>query len=107
MVYDEGFDFSFGQKGSKDFSTYFVFSKYGPNDFKNEKIKSKWTSNCYATLIGWYQVGDKYGCFIGTKKGQDADEITNGEAANKQVVVEGSMKEKTFLQTNENKKEET
>jgi cathepsin C len=102
MVYDEGFDFSFGEKNSKNFATYFVFSKYGPNEFRDKGIKTKWASYCYASLIGWYQVGNKYGCFYGVKKGKSADEVTNGEASNKQVVVEGSMTSKTFLQKNEN-----
>jgi cathepsin C len=101
MVYDEGFDFSFGEKDSNNYATYFVFSKYGPNDFKKKGVKSKWASYCYASLIGWYQVGNKYGCFYGVKKGKTGDEVTNGEASNKQVVVEGSMTSKTFLQKNE------
>ena len=102
MVYDEGFDINFGEKKSPNYSTYFVFSKYAPNDNKNSNVSSKWASYCYATLIGWYQVGSKYGCFYGVKRGKSADEVTNGEASNKQVVVQGSMKSKTFLQQSEN-----
>jgi hypothetical protein len=101
MVYDEGFDFSFGNPNSPDYSTYFIFSKYDYNDQSNSKVKSKWSSYCYATLIGWFQQGDKYGCFYGHKKGHNKDEVTNGEALNKQVVVEGNMTAKTFLQLNE------
>jgi hypothetical protein len=106
MVYDEGFDFSFGEQNGKDYSSYFVFSKYGKNDNSNSEVKSTWASYCYATLIGWYQVGDKHGCFYGTKTGQKADKVTNGEATNKQVVTQGSMKEKVFLQTSEIKPRE-
>ncbi len=101
MVYDEGFDFSFGEPSSDNYATYFVFSKYGMNENKDSKIKSKWVSYCYATLIGWYQVGNKYGCFYGVKKDHSDKEVTNGEASNKQVVVEGSMTSKTFLQKSE------
>jgi hypothetical protein len=101
MVYDEGFDFHFGDKDSENFSTYFVFSKYAPNDNSNPNVVSRWSSYCYATLIGWYQEGDMYGCFYGQKKNNNPNEVTNGEASNKQIVVEGSMKSKTFLQLNE------
>lgn len=99
MVYDEGFDFHFGKKNSPNFATYFVFSKYGQNSNRSGSIRSKWVSYCYSTLIGWYQIGNKYGCFYGKKKVANANEITNGEATNKQVVVEGSMTEKVFLET--------
>jgi len=106
MVYDEGFDFSFGEINTPGYGTYFTFSKYGLNDRSNEKIATKWVSYCYSTLIGWYQEGEKYGCFVGTKVGVDPNEVTNGEASNKQVVVEGSMTEKTFLETNQTPREE-
>jgi hypothetical protein len=106
MVYDEGFDFSFGEPSNKDYSTYFVFSKYNKNDYLNSSIQSKWVSYCYATLIGWYQVGNKYGCFYGVKVGKSADEVTNGEALNKQVVVEGSMTGKSFLEKKQKPNEE-
>jgi hypothetical protein len=102
MIYDEGFDFSFGEINTKEFSTYFIFNKYGRNDFKSfQGMTSKWVSYCETTLIGWYQVGDSWGCFTGTKRGGDPNKATNGEATNKQVVVEGSMTSKVFLQTND------
>jgi hypothetical protein len=107
MVYDEGFDFHFGEVNTKDFATYFIFSKYGMNDFKSfPGITTKWVSYCEATLIGWFQVGDNWGCFMGSKRGGDPNKPTNGEATNKQVVVEGSMTNKVFLQTFEKPKEE-
>ena len=31
MVYDEGFDFSFGNVNSENYETYFVFSNIGLN----------------------------------------------------------------------------
>jgi hypothetical protein len=102
MIYDEGFDFSFGEMNTKEFATYFIFNKYGMNDFKSfPGITSKWVSYCETTLIGWYQVGDSWGCFTGTKRGGNPNKATNGEATNKQVVVEGSMTNKVFLQTND------
>jgi cathepsin C len=105
MVYDEGFDFSFGNPTSLDFSSYFAFSKYGKNNFSIPQITSTWVSYCHATLIGWYQEGDTYGCFYGYKVGSNANQVTNGEASNKQVVVEGSMTAKTFLEVDEQPRE--
>lgn len=100
MVYDEGFDIVFN-KNKHDYRSYFIFLKYGlNNNFKN--VNSKWASYCYTTLIGWYHVGDEWGCFYGSKKGTNHDEVTNGEAPKKMVVVEGSMKEKVFLENKEN-----
>ena len=69
------------------------------------QITSTWVSYCHATLIGWYQEGDTYGCFYGYKVGSNANQVTNGEASNKQVVVEGSMTAKTFLEVNEQPRE--
>jgi hypothetical protein len=103
MIYDEGFEFFFEGKGRK-YSSFFVFSKYAEKTNSMSNVKSRWASFCYTTLIGWYHIGDKWGCFKGTKEGHTEDEVTNGEAENKQDVVEGSMKkkeseyEKSFLQ---------
>lgn len=105
MVYDEGFDFSIGDPTSPDFISYFAFSKYGKNNYAIPQITSTWVSFCHATLIGWYQEKDTYGCFYGYKVGSNANEVTNGEASNKQVVVEGSMTAKTFLEVNEQPRE--
>jgi cathepsin C len=101
MIYDEGFDFNFN-KGTKDYRSYFAFLKYGPNDNKNPSIKSKWVSYCHTTLVGWYHIGDQWGCFMGTMVGKSDTEITNGEAEKKQVVTEGSMVAKAFLEKSEN-----
>jgi cathepsin C len=109
MVYDEGFDFSFNNKDSSDYRSYFVFQKYGKNEDMNGSIKSKWVSYCYTTLVGWYHIGDQWGCVMGTKVGKSDTEITNGEAPKKQVVVEGSITEKSFMEkrTSKLKKKET
>lgn len=100
MVYDEGFDIVFN-KNKPDYRSYFIFLKYGlNNNFKG--VTSKWASYCYSTLIGWYHVGDEWGCFYGTKVGTNSEEVTNGEAGKKQVVLEGTITQKVFMQHNEN-----
>jgi hypothetical protein len=96
MVYDEGFDINFENRSE----SYFAFSKYGPRG-ANSKFNSKWVSYCYATLIGWYRtVNAEWGCFKGEKIGYSVNEETNGEASNKQMVVEGwtGTSTKSFLQ---------
>jgi hypothetical protein len=90
MVYDEGFDINFKTKDSnKNDRSYFVFSRYGYNIDRTGSIKSKWASYCYSSLIGWYHIGDYWGCFYGVKENANKDEVTNGEATNKLNVVEG------------------
>jgi hypothetical protein len=96
MVYDEGFDIIFNQNNNLyNDRSYFVFSKYSYNqDSTVKNIKSKWVSYCYSTLIGWYYIGEKWGCMYGYKLGINKDEITNGEAENKLNVVEGQITKK-------------
>jgi hypothetical protein len=92
MIYDEGFDIIFNKnKSEKNDRSYFSFSHYGKNNYKNKKVKSKWVSFCFSTLIGWYHVGDSWGCFYGTKEGHDKNEVTNGETKIKLKVVEGKI----------------
>lgn len=92
MVYDEGFDIIFNKNNSiKNDRSYFVFSKYGMNNEGSKSIKSKWVSYCYSTLIGWYHIGNKWGCMYGYKLGVNKDEVTNGEAENKLNVVQGEI----------------
>lgn len=89
MIYDEGFEFKFNSN-TPDNENYFVFSKYGPNN-NNPKYSSKWVSYCNQTLVGWYKIGKRWGCFYGHKDIQNYDVITNGEAENKQKVTENSI----------------
>ncbi len=90
MIYDEGFDINFPESNR----SYFLFSKYGKNDGNLKAIKSKWSSYCYSSLVGWYHIGDEWGCLYGNKLGVDTNRPTNGEADNKQVVLEGSITKK-------------
>ena len=79
MVYDEGWDVTIGNQ------SYFDFSKYIP---KTGGPKN-WDSVCYATLNGWYRIGNKWGCFVATKKNVgDPYRVTNAEVENKTAVVE-------------------
>lgn len=95
MVYDEGYDIIFNSKNAeKNDRSYFVFSRYGPNSQTWGDIKSKWVSYCYSSLVGWYYIGDQWGCLYGTKEGANKDQITNGEADNKLNVVEGQITQK-------------
>lgn len=90
MVYDEGFDIIIGNQ------SYFAFSRYSPRGkFGNTPGNKKWQSQCYATLNGWFHIGDKWGCFYATKeKVGDPYKVTNGEVANKNIVLEGIIKRK-------------
>lgn len=85
MVYDEGFDIIIGNQ------SYFAFSMYTPKP--NPVGGNKFNSHCFATLNGWYRIGDNYGCFYGVKNNEDDPyKITNDEVSNKQDVVEGVVK---------------
>jgi hypothetical protein len=88
MIYDEGFEFKFNTD-SPNYEKYFAFSKYGPNEGLN--YSSSWVSYCYQTLVGWYNIGNSWGCFYGNKEIAGYDVATNGEAENKQVVTENSI----------------
>ena len=85
MIYDEGYEISFKNHN------FFVFSRYGDNKRKKPDINSKYVSYCYSTLIGWYRIDNKWGCFYGYKIGVDRNEVTNGEAENKQKVVQNEI----------------
>lgn len=102
MVYDEGFEFKLGKKDTKDFSSYFVFLKYSSNDGSLPDVKSKHYSHCHETLIGWYHThNNKWGCFYGHKIVTEYSKPTNGEASDKLIVLENSVKAAAFIQTNE------
>lgn len=98
MVYDEGFDITF-EESQKEKINFFAFSKYSKN--QNYKgIKSKWASHCYSTLIGWFYIGNRHGCFYATKNNVDHNMVTNGEAENKLNVLENSVTSKSDSETN-------
>jgi len=83
MVYDEGFDITFDSREKSKTQNFFVFSKYTLNDKKIPEIKSKWSSHCYSTLIGWYYIGSNWGCFYAKRNDvSNPDIATNGEAEN-------------------------
>lgn len=93
MVYDEGFDFHVEEKGVT--SSYFAFLKY---DYKlpSSKVSSKYASYCYVTLVGWYHIGNQWGCFQGHKilpNNGNYNIETNGEAENKQTITEDSRED--------------
>lgn len=95
MVYDEGFDITIGNQ------VFFAFSMYSPRG-KLSGVpggKKKWDSKCHATLNGWYHVGeDKWGCFYGVKNNEgDPYKVTNGEAQDKNIVLEGVIKKQDEL----------
>lgn len=92
MVYDEGFDIIFESTDQLNSQNFFVFSKYSLNNKNNESIKSKWASHCYSTLIGWFHIGRKWGCFYAKRNDVPNPEIaTNGEAENKLNVLENQI----------------
>lgn len=99
MVYDEGFDINF----ESEKINFFVFSKYSANDKKsNPNIKSKWSSHCYSTLIGWFYNANKWGCFYGQKNNVENSEVaTNGEAENKLNVLENQISSRDNTNTKE------
>jgi len=92
MVYDEGFDIIFDSNDKSNYQNFFVFSKYSLNNKNNESIKSKWASHCYSTLIGWFYIGSKWGCFYAKRNDVPKPDIaTNGEAENKLNVLENQI----------------
>ena len=87
MVYNEGFDILIKDR------SYFAFSKYSKNNNEKKNINTKWVSQCYSTLIGWYHIGKhKWGCFYAKKIVENPEKVTNGETDGKLVVVEGTVK---------------
>jgi len=103
MVYDEGFDITFEEE-QKQKINFFTFSKYSQNtNNKYPGIKSKWASHCYSSLIGWFYVGNKHGCFFAVKNNVDYKMVTNGEAENKLNVLENSVTSKDDQQQDDNK----
>lgn len=95
MVYDEGFEIIV------DDYSFFAFSKYVPNKKASlsQRIrdnKSKWSSMCYSTLIGWFHKKDHWGCFYAEKVGENPQKITNGEVSDKLHVVEGKVEKMRF-----------
>ncbi len=104
MVYDEGFEFNLGEKDTKEFSSYFSFLRYSKNDRTISGVKSKYYSHCYQTLIGWYHTDNgKWGCFYGNKKVQNFDKPTNGEASDKLIVLQNTVKrEEAFIEVKKN-----
>lgn len=107
MVYDEGFDITFDSIEKSKTQNFFVFNKYSLNDKKNPEIKSKWASHCYSTLIGWYSIGNNWGCFYAKRNDVPNSEIaTNGEAENKLNVLENQITSKDEENTNSNSNNE-
>lgn len=101
MVYDEGFEISLGKKDTINYSNYFIFLKYAKNDNSLDKVTSKFYSFCSQTLIGWYHTqNNKWGCFYGHKLVDDHEKPTNGEASDKQVVLQNSI-QPAFIQISE------
>jgi hypothetical protein len=98
MIYNEGFEFRFNSESS-EYERYFVFSKYGPNP-NGTKFTSSYVSYCHETLVGWYNIGEKWGCFYGKKNVANPDEVTNGDAENKQKITEDSI---LFMEKDEKK----
>ena len=95
MVYDEGFDITFDLINKSKTQNFFVFSKYTLNDKKKPEIKSKWASHCYTTLIGWFYIGNQWGCFYAKRNDvPNPDIATNGEADNKLNVLENQITSK-------------
>jgi cathepsin C len=86
MVYNEGFDILI------DDYSFFSFFRYDHNMNTAFGIKSKWVSQCFGTLVGWYHSKSQYGCFLGQKVGKSIDEVTNGEPDGKLIVVENTVK---------------
>lgn len=102
MVYDEGFEFSLGIKDTPQFSNYFTFLKYSENNNSLINVKSKHYSHCYETLIGWFHTqNDKWGCFYGHKIVPNYQDPTNGEASDKLIVLENSVKPAAFIESAE------
>lgn len=100
MVYDEGFEIIIGDKSKANYKNYFVFLKYSQNDYKT-KAMSNWVSHCYQSMIGWYHIGENdWGCFRGHKAIEDYSVVTNGEASDKQIVLENSIVP-AFLEEND------
>jgi hypothetical protein len=102
MVYDEALEFILGQKDSKESSSYFSFLRYSKNDGTLPNVSSDHYSYCYQTLLGWFKTQNKqWGCFYGNKLVPNFSIATNGEASDKQVVLENSVLP-AFMQKNEN-----
>lgn len=104
MVYDEGFEFNLGKKDTNEFSSYFNFLKFSKNNGKMPNVRTKHYSHCYEVLIGWFHTDNKkWGCFFGHKKVPNYQEPTNGEAADKLLVVENVI-QKAFIENESNEK---
>ncbi len=104
MVYDEGYEILIGDKSKQNYKNYFVFLKYSMNEHKTKAL-SKWVSHCYQTMIGWYHKGDnEWGCFRGHKNVENYSVVTNGEASDKQIVLQNSIVP-AFIQENEIKQD--
>jgi len=100
MVYDEGFEISIGDRNKSNYKNYFVFLKYSQNDYSTN-AQSVWVSHCYQSTIGWYHLGDKdWGCFKGHKDVKNYSVVTNGEASDKQIVLQNSIVP-AFIEENE------
>jgi hypothetical protein len=100
MVYDEGFEISIGDRNKPNYKNYFVFLKYSQNDYSTN-AQSAWVSHCYQSTLGWYHIGDKdWGCFKGHKDVKNYSVVTNGEASDKQIVLQNSIVP-AFIEENE------
>jgi hypothetical protein len=100
MVYDEGIEFGMGEKNTSNYSNFLIFMNYSLNDGKTlPEVKTKFYSHCYQTIIGWfYAQENKWGCIWGHKKIENWKKPTNGEAPEKQIVLEKSITSESFLE---------
>lgn len=101
MIYDEAIEFGMGNKNSSTYSNFLVFMNYSHNDGSLPNVKTKFYSHCYQTIIGWFHTNhNKWGCFWGHKKVNDWKKPTNGEAPEKQRVLEKSIVKESFIEKN-------
>ncbi len=81
MIYNEGFDIILEKSSYTAFSMYSMKKDSNGKPVLNFNYKNVWNSNCYATLNGWYNIGNRWGCWYATKKDVgDPYKVTNGEA---------------------------
>jgi hypothetical protein len=99
MIYDEGIEFGMGEKKTSNYSNFFLFMNYSLNDGTLPGVRTKFYSHCYQTIIGWFYIkGNYWGCIWGHKKVENWNKPTNGEAPEKQIVLQNSITQESFLE---------